>query len=74
MRHKRCSVVRPVLKKIASDHNHRRKNDEDIAERITGGVRVERPAVRREDQHRTSKDDTPADAGNGQSRGRRRAD
>jgi hypothetical protein len=42
------------VKKPVSRHSDRRKNDEDIAERITGGVRVERPAVRHDDQHRTS--------------------
>jgi hypothetical protein len=39
-----------VLKRPLSRRNERRKNDEDIAERITGGVRVERPPVRRDEQ------------------------
>jgi hypothetical protein len=53
-RHKQCSALRSVLKKTISRRSDRQKNDEDIAERITGGVRVERPAVGREEQHRTS--------------------
>jgi hypothetical protein len=43
-----------VLKKPISRRSDRSKNDEDIAERITGGVRVERPVVRREEQNRPS--------------------
>jgi hypothetical protein len=62
---------RPVLKKTISRRSDRRKNDEDIAERITGGIRVERPAVRREEQHRASQSHAAA-ADRGASRGRRR--
>jgi hypothetical protein len=43
-----------VLKKPLSHRDQPRKNDEDIAERITGGVRVERPAVRRDERPRAA--------------------
>jgi hypothetical protein len=63
-----------VLKKTVSRPNDRRKYDEDIAERMTGGVRVERRVNRPDDQHGTSKADAPADPGKGESRERRRPD
>jgi hypothetical protein len=60
-----------VLKKTIGRRSDRRKNDEDIAERITGGVRVERPAVRRDEPHRPSQNhDTAADRGEPRSRRR----
>jgi hypothetical protein len=36
-----------VLKKPVSRRSDRRKNDEDIAERITGGVRIDRSSQTR---------------------------
>jgi hypothetical protein len=63
--------VRSVLKKPISRRSDRRKNDEDIAERITGGVRVERPAVRREEQNSTPQNHAAA-ADRVGPRGRRR--
>jgi hypothetical protein len=61
-----------VLKKTGGRRSDRRKNDEDIAERMTGGVRVERPAVRREEALPTPNDQPHINAGDGQSRERRR--
>lgn len=46
----------PVLKKKRDRRADRRKNDEDIAERISGGVRLERPPAWRQ---RDLADDQP---------------
>jgi len=61
-----------VLKNTGGRRSDRRKNDEDIAERITGGIRVERPAVRREEALRTPNSQPSINAGNGQPKERRR--
>jgi hypothetical protein len=62
-----------VEKKIVNRRSDRRKNDEDIAERVSGGVRVDRASFRREERS-TSDDAVSQAADKSHPRRRRRTD
>ena len=47
-----------IVEKGSNRRNDRRKNDEDIAERMTGGVRIERSAPR-QDARAEARDEPP---------------
>jgi hypothetical protein len=60
-----------VVNKIVNRRSDRRKNDEDIAERVSGGIRVDRRSFKR-DERGTSDDavSNTADQPDPRSRGR----
>jgi hypothetical protein len=62
-----------VEKKIVNRRSDRRKNDEDIAERVSGGIRVDRRSFRR-DERSTSNDAVSKAADEPPPRSRRRTE